>query len=110
MSKGDRRRLAISLGSAVAVVLLGLSASAGGQTFTEYRPDGALWFIETADKIGRITTSGAITEYPIPTSSGGGGSGMALDQTEQYGFLSPLRTKSGGSPHPERSPNFPRPT
>ena len=44
-------------------------------------PDGALWFVATevtvignttrsggADKIGRITTVGAITEYPIPTS------------------------------------------
>ena len=31
-------------------------------------PDGALWFTETrGDKIGRITTKGQITEYPIPT-------------------------------------------
>jgi virginiamycin B lyase len=29
-------------------------------------PDGALWFTEDVDKIGRITTSGAITEFPIP--------------------------------------------
>jgi virginiamycin B lyase len=33
-------------------------------------PDGALWFTEgTANKIARITTSGAVTEYPIPTAS-----------------------------------------
>src|SRR5690348_13489554 len=32
-------------------------------------PDGALWFTETAgNNIGRITTSGAITEYPAPTT------------------------------------------
>jgi hypothetical protein len=30
--------------------------------------DGALWFAETvANKIGRMTTTGRITEYPIPT-------------------------------------------
>jgi len=35
-------------------------------------PDGALWFTEYAgNKIGRITTSGAITEYAIPTPSAG---------------------------------------
>jgi streptogramin lyase len=30
-------------------------------------PDGALWFIETgAQAIGRITTSGAVSEFPLP--------------------------------------------
>jgi virginiamycin B lyase len=33
-------------------------------------PDGALWFTEIgANKIGRITTTGAITEFPITTSA-----------------------------------------
>ena len=33
-------------------------------------PDGALWFTEqTANKIGRITTAGVITEFPIPTAN-----------------------------------------
>lgn len=41
------------------------SAHAGGITVGV---DGALWFAETgAGQIGRITTSGVITEYPIPT-------------------------------------------
>ncbi len=31
--------------------------------------DGALWFTEGANKIGRMTTSGAVTEYPIPTAN-----------------------------------------
>ncbi len=32
-------------------------------------PDGALWFTESsADKIGRITTGGSVTEFAIPTS------------------------------------------
>jgi virginiamycin B lyase len=31
-------------------------------------PDGALWFADGGnDAIGRITTSGAVTEYPVPT-------------------------------------------
>jgi hypothetical protein len=38
-------------------------------------PDGALWFTETdAQKIGRITTTGLITEFA--TSSGGGPGGI----------------------------------
>jgi streptogramin lyase len=33
-------------------------------------PDGAVWFVEqNANKIGRISTDGVITEYPIPTIS-----------------------------------------
>jgi len=32
-------------------------------------PDGALWFTEeNASRIGRITTSGQITEYPLPSA------------------------------------------
>ena len=32
-------------------------------------PDGALWFYETgSNRIGRITTGGEITEFPIPTA------------------------------------------
>jgi uncharacterized protein (TIGR03437 family) len=34
-------------------------------------PDGAVWFTEYgAGKIGRITTSGVLTEFPVPTVSG----------------------------------------
>jgi virginiamycin B lyase len=29
-------------------------------------PDGALWFVEADNTIGRITTSGSITDYPVP--------------------------------------------
>jgi virginiamycin B lyase len=37
-------------------------------------PDGALWYTELrAGKIGRITTAGEITEYPVPSPSSGGG-------------------------------------
>jgi streptogramin lyase len=34
-------------------------------------PDGALWFAEFGGKIGRISTAGDITEYPVPTPSSG---------------------------------------
>lgn len=35
-------------------------------------PDGTLWFTEfKGNKLGRITTSGTITEYPIPTPNSG---------------------------------------
>ncbi len=62
------------------------------QTFTEYNvptamswptgiavgSDGALWFTEQlSQKIGRITTSGVVTEYPLPSSGGGSPFGIA---------------------------------
>jgi serine/threonine protein kinase len=35
-------------------------------------PDGNLWFTEnSANKIGRISTSGTITEFPVPTAGSG---------------------------------------
>jgi virginiamycin B lyase len=35
-------------------------------------PDGNLWFTEDAgNNIGRITTTGEITEFPIPTPQSG---------------------------------------
>ena len=34
-------------------------------------PDGNLWFAESAgNKIGRITPTGAVTEFSLPASSG----------------------------------------
>jgi virginiamycin B lyase len=53
-------------------------------------PDGALGFTEgLGNKIGRITTDGGITEFPIPTAGGGTygittGSDYALWFTELY--------------------------
>src|SRR2546423_650193 len=33
-------------------------------------PDGNLWFVETqGNKVGRITTFGAITEFNVPTAN-----------------------------------------
>src|SRR5207249_3087192 len=64
-------------------VILALPASAATGPITEFPipapatssgaittgPDGALWFTEYADKIGRLSTSGDFTVYPIPTTA-----------------------------------------
>ncbi len=35
-------------------------------------PDGALWFTEgSANQIGRITTGGQVSEFPVPTVNSG---------------------------------------
>src|SRR3954471_11695845 len=66
----------------VVVVPAGASAQTLHATFTEYPvasgaalrdmtagPDGALWFTERrGEAIGRITTAGTVTEFPVPTS------------------------------------------
>jgi len=33
-------------------------------------PDGALWYTHTAGRIGRITTGGIVSEFPLPTAAG----------------------------------------
>lgn len=66
----------------LAVLVAGLAGVARGQvTITEFTiatgdsapsgiaagPDGALWFTENrGTKIGRITTAGIVTEFPVP--------------------------------------------
>ena len=76
----------------VASVALGLPAAAGAQIITEFPiptansgpfgitagPDAALWFAEgSGNKIGRITTAGAVSEFSIPTANSGP-SGVAV--------------------------------
>ena len=75
-----------SFGASPQTAVLTISPSAPLQTITEYPiptsssspraivtgSDGALWFTEFYGlKIGRITTTGVITEYPVPTNSVG---------------------------------------
>ena len=67
--------------------------------------DGALWFVEElGDQIGRISTSGTITEYALPTS---GTYPMYITTGSDNNLGSPSRseTASGGSPPAERSLN-----
>lgn len=40
-----------------------------GPGFIAAGPDGALWFVESANKIGRVTTSGSFSEFMIPTAN-----------------------------------------
>jgi virginiamycin B lyase len=67
---------------------VGVAGRALAVTFTEFQlpkssgpidittgPDGALWFTDgTGLRVGRITTDGVITEFPIPIPLGVGGS------------------------------------
>jgi virginiamycin B lyase len=72
------RAIAPALIGALSGAILGLPATAGA-TVTHYPasglpygiaagPDGALWFVEeSASKIGRLTTGGALTDYDTTT-------------------------------------------
>ena len=66
----------IDAGGKIAEFSAGLSVASSPQEITA-GPDGALWFtedVQSADgsggKIGRITTSGTIAEFPLPDGSG----------------------------------------
>lgn len=55
------------LASAVSITEFPLPSAASAPSGIAAGPDGALWFTEpAADKIGRITTSGSITEFALP--------------------------------------------
>src|SRR5208283_1415538 len=80
----SRRAFGIGRGLGAAALWLGAAASVPAQSFNAYQlpasysqpkgiaagPDGALWFTEyNNNKIGRISTSGVITEYPVVSAS-----------------------------------------
>src|SRR5262249_9776004 len=63
----------------LALTLILTSLGARGQVITEFTlpnsfqpsgiaagPDGALWFAEVPEKIGRITTAGVLSEFHLP--------------------------------------------
>jgi streptogramin lyase len=79
------RTAAIVVGMLVAA-MLAVTASAGAATVQLFNvpsadsglhhivagPDGAMWFTERqAGQVGRITTAGQISEYPIPNNASG---------------------------------------
>ena len=83
---------AISLAQQIAVGEYAVDAAGNGFfPAIAVGPDGALWFTDYYnDKIGRITTAGAVTEYPIPSTPGfpwgiAAGPDGALWFTELYG-------------------------
>ncbi len=49
-------------------------------------PDGALWFTEFAGRIGRITTAGQITEYPIAPRKANDKGVKPKDQVHAFGI------------------------
>ena len=56
-------------------------------------PDGALWFGESAtNKIGRVTTSGAFSEYTVPTANSGP-LGPSSGRTTPCGFPNTMATR-----------------
>jgi len=84
--KGRRFAWALSIALAAGVIAAPAPVTAATGDITEYTiptassslegitggPDGNVWFIEhTSNKVGRITPSGAVTEYPIPISGPG---------------------------------------
>jgi streptogramin lyase len=72
-------------------VAIGFYPVAGGPGGITAGPDGALWFTEiNGNKIGRMTTSGVVTTYPVPTAGSypdgiAVGPDGALWFTEYYG-------------------------
>ena len=85
-------------------------------------PDGALWFTFTnvTGEVGRITTSGVVTEFVVPEIPPPAGSpagtaatpltllGITAAPDGAAGLVPPARW-SGGSPRREPSPSFPHP-
>ncbi|HEX5951198.1 MAG TPA: PxKF domain-containing protein [Actinomycetota bacterium] len=91
--RGSARMHIATLVTTLAVVLAGTSwAGAAAGDITEWPTvpggtptgiavgaDGALWFAERgADRVGRISTAGALNEIPLPQDGGGGPTGIAL--------------------------------
>jgi streptogramin lyase len=61
-------------------------------------PDGALWFTEgMADQIGRVTTAGAFSEYPLPSrdTMHANPEGIATGPDGAIWFTQPLRGNLG---------------
>jgi virginiamycin B lyase len=69
----------------------------GGSLGIAAGPDGALWFADQAGKIGRITTSGTVTEYTLPQASDAAfgiaaGPDGALWFTDSFGQIGRITT------------------
>jgi streptogramin lyase len=76
-------------------------------------PDGALWFAEYGKTIGRITTAGVITEFPVPTGGGLGpnqiaaGPDGALWFTCPYSQIGRITTAGAVSLYPVSKGSYP---
>jgi virginiamycin B lyase len=81
--------VSISLAQQIAINAYSVPSGGSPQGIT-VGPDGALWFAESSNSIGRITTAGAISEYSVPSSNAGPqgitvGPDGALWFTESFG-------------------------
>src|SRR5262245_62870210 len=78
------RKLAIVTAPSLVAVLIALAGPTAAQMVDEFTlplvpsgpfqitsgPDGNLWFTESqSDQIGRISTAGALTEFPLPANT-----------------------------------------
>ena len=70
-----------------------LSTSGFSPNYITAGPDGAMWFTETAGRIGRITTTGTITEFPLP--AGSAAAGIATGSDGALWFTQPGYSKIG---------------
>jgi virginiamycin B lyase len=100
-------------GATVALTFLLLCHSAAAQTINQFSapaqsepdsitagPDGALWFTEDGTgQIGRITTAGATSSFPVPTALAFGtrayGTGIAIGVDGALWFTEPGGNKIG---------------
>ena len=74
--------------------------SAATRSASRPGPDGNLWFTERgSNNIGRITTAGVVTEFPIPTANSYP-SGIAAGPDGNLWFTEFKPTRSAGSPRP----------
>ena len=68
-------------------------------------PDGALWFTGVTNNIGRITTTGSFTQYPIPAASRaqtgsitkGPDGALWFTENNPYGYSKIVRITTTGS-------------
>jgi hypothetical protein len=78
------------IGANGAIALFPIPTSNSGPSDIISGPDGALWFTEPyANKIGRVTTDGVLTEYTLPAPPGG------LSCNINGEFVGPLRMTVG---------------
>lgn len=94
--------LLLGAGSANAAVTLYPVPTSGGEPWgIAVGPDGALWFTEyNGNKLGRITASGHITEFPLPAGSGAEGLAAGPDGNlwlAAYGGGTILRVTPAGT-------------
>jgi virginiamycin B lyase len=97
----NRYRRSLLMVTVLVGAAVGIATQALAQTFNEFPlptgssgafgittgPDGALWFTETF-KIGRITTTGTITEFPLPAGNGAAGITVGPDGALWFAYSS----------------------